>query len=196
MKSAKYFAAYLIPAIAIWSLFHHGLAAFAVVHVCFRTPAADRAGVAHRQETNLNGSRAQESYLADRFFDWLLYLNVPIVFGNGACCLSTSSITSRMSTATLVGHILIGRYRARCACGINVGTRVGAPQQARGAVPGQGLVAAFPLSALLHRAQSLPPQKCRYASRPGYGTARRNPVRVLVSFSYPVLPTRLAARKG
>jgi alkane 1-monooxygenase len=121
MKSAKYFAAYLIPAIAIWSLFQDGLAAFAVVIFAFGLlPILEH--LLPPQEANLSESD-RKSYLSDRLFDWLLYFNVPIVFGTVLLFIyQLNHIT--MSTSTLVGHILsVGIVLG--ACGINVGHELG-----------------------------------------------------------------------
>ncbi|RMF02414.1 MAG: alkane 1-monooxygenase [Bacteroidetes bacterium] len=122
MKSAKYLLAYLVPAIAIWSLFQEGIGAFAVVIFAFvLVPLVEQ--VLPRLDSNLSEAE-KESHLKDRLFDYLLYLNLPIVYGTVLLFIYQLNHTTTMSTATLLGHILsVGIVLG--ACGINVGHELG-----------------------------------------------------------------------
>ena len=78
MKDIKYLAAYLLPISAVLALYWQGPWAWATVLLTFvMIPAVE---VFTRESTDNIRSEVEESRSKRWFFDWLLYLNVPLVF--------------------------------------------------------------------------------------------------------------------
>lgn len=79
MHNLKYLAAYIIPALCVFGLLAGGWATWLTVAFTFGfIPVVEH--FLPQSTENLVESERQRM-LADRIFDWLLYLNVPIVFG-------------------------------------------------------------------------------------------------------------------
>ena len=79
MKDLKYLAAYSIPIVAVLGIFLKGYWSYATIIYAFvLLPVLEM--VFPVDDTNLKESEI-ESNLKKRLFDWLLYLNLPIVFG-------------------------------------------------------------------------------------------------------------------
>lgn len=121
MKDAKYLAAYLLPLSAAMALYWQGGWAWATVLLAFViipvteiiTPESAENVPVERENTRLNL----------RFFDWLLYGNVPIVFGLTYWyirIITTDALTGSEITGLTLGlGIIIG------ANGINVAHELG-----------------------------------------------------------------------
>lgn len=121
MKSAKYLAAYIAPALAVIGLLQGGWWAYGVVLFAFGlVPLLDQILVQDRSNVS---EKTRHSYLNKRIFDWLLYLNIPIVYGIVGLFiyqLNTGDWTnSELTGFVLSVGIVIG------ACGINVGHELG-----------------------------------------------------------------------
>lgn len=121
MKSAKYLAAYIAPALAVIGLLLGGWWAYGVVLFAFGlVPILDQALI---QDPGNVPEETRQSYLSKRIFDWLLYLNIPVVYGIVALFiyqLNTGSWTnSELTGFVLSVGIVIG------ACGINVAHELG-----------------------------------------------------------------------
>lgn len=121
MRSAKYLTAYIIPVLCIWGLLQGGLAAYATVIFAFGfIPLTEQFLT---QDTSNLEEEEREDRLAEKIFDWLLYLNVPVVYGIIALFIYQLN-TQYYSTSELVGHVLsVGIVLG--ACGINVGHELG-----------------------------------------------------------------------
>ncbi len=78
VKDLKYLAALTIPLVTYYSLNEQGLFAYStVIFIFILLPIVEYFGP--QEETNIS-PEAVESYNSKRFFDWMLYLNVPIVY--------------------------------------------------------------------------------------------------------------------
>lgn len=78
-KDLKYLLAYLIPAAGFLGLWLKGPWSFGSVYLAFIIlPILEQ--VLPKSDLNLD-SDAEQRKLGSRFFDWLLYLNVPILYG-------------------------------------------------------------------------------------------------------------------
>lgn len=121
MRSAKYLAAYIAPALTIWGLLAGGLASYAAVIFAFVIiPFGEQ--FLPQSEENLSDDQ-REDYLASRIFDGLLYLNVPVVYGILALFLYQVN-HQNFSTSEWTGLILsVGVTLG--ACGINVAHELG-----------------------------------------------------------------------
>lgn len=121
MKSAKYISAYIVPVLAIVGLIKGGTWAYATVIFAFGlVPFFDQ--LLPRGETNV-AEKERDGLLANRVFDWLLYFNIPIIYGTILFFIYQLN-TLTMSGAELVGHVLsVGIVLG--ACGINVGHELG-----------------------------------------------------------------------
>ena len=78
MKDAKYLMAFSVPISVLLSIYLKELFSYtSVIYVFLFVPVVELF-----LPTNLSTFSEQEtkSRLKDRFFDWLLYLNVPIVY--------------------------------------------------------------------------------------------------------------------
>lgn len=79
MKDLKYLSAYLLPCSAIIALYMQGGWAWATAVLAFvLLPIIE---IFTRSSTKNFDGAAETLRLRNRFFDWLLYLNVPMVFG-------------------------------------------------------------------------------------------------------------------
>ncbi len=121
MKSAKYLTAYLIPAFCIWGLLSGGALSWATVIFAFGLiPFADQF---MPQDTSNLGRTEREDRLSAKVFDWLLYLNLPIVYGIIGLFIYKLN-TEVYSTNEFIGQILsVGIVLG--TCGINVGHELG-----------------------------------------------------------------------
>lgn len=121
MKSAKYLAAYLIPAFCIWGLLKGGMASYATVIFAFGfIPFADQF---MPQDTSNLSPDDRDDRLTAKIFDWLLYLNLPLVYGIVGLFIYQLN-TQGYTTSELSGQILsVGIVLG--ACGINVGHELG-----------------------------------------------------------------------
>ncbi|MEM1214829.1 MAG: alkane 1-monooxygenase [Bacteroidota bacterium] len=119
MKSVKYLSAYAIPLSAILGLLYN--APYATVIFAFGfVPLFEH--FLPQSQVNLN-EEERDDYLADRVFDWLLYLNVPLIYGIVALLLYQLN-TVTYTTSELVGHVLaVGIVLG--TCGINVAHELG-----------------------------------------------------------------------
>lgn len=121
MKDLKYLAAYINPALAVVGLWLGGLYAWATVIFSFMIiPVLDQISPAnpsnHDEET-------KQELLNKRIFDWLLYLNIPVVYGIIGYFIYKINHVS-MPTEVLIGHILsVGIVIG--SCGINVAHELG-----------------------------------------------------------------------
>ena len=85
MKDLKYLFAYTIPLAAYVSFSSSGLGTFAAVIYAFVViPFFDV--IFGQNDTNLSDTQ-QKSKAVNQLFDWMLYLNLPIVFGLLSYCL-------------------------------------------------------------------------------------------------------------
>lgn len=125
MKDLKYLSAYLLPLVAVFGLFQGGVYAYsAVVFIFVVIPIVEV--LAPYSTANYNEEERAKK-LANRFFDWLLYLNVPIVYGTIGVFIYVLN-TYSLSNSELVGHIL-GVGLVLGSCGINVGHELGIATQ-------------------------------------------------------------------
>lgn len=121
MRDLKYLAAYLVPAFAVLGLVQLGVYSYATVIFVFGIiPLIEP--LSQNDQGNYNATE-QESRLKNSLFDWLLYLNLPVIYGVLALFLYTLN-TSELSTSELVGCVLsVGLVLG--SCGINVGHELG-----------------------------------------------------------------------
>lgn len=78
MKDLKYLAAYINPALAIIGLIIGGWLTWGAVIFSFVIiPIFDQIGPVDTSNVN---DETRETLLGKRIFDWLLYLNLPVVF--------------------------------------------------------------------------------------------------------------------
>lgn len=121
MRDLKYLAAYIIPTLAIIGLhlggtWTYGAMIFAFGFVPVVEPFLPNSTYNHPELVKTNLSKKQ-------LFDWLLYLNVPIVFFIIGYFVYTLN-TSGLSTYEYIGNILsVGTVIG--ACGINVAHELG-----------------------------------------------------------------------
>ncbi len=120
-KDAKYLIAYILPASALAALYFQGYFAFSTVIVGFvLIPVLEQ--VLPQSDANLTAPE-EERQLRKRLFDWLLYLNVPILYGLLWYYFHTLAqgglAPYEMVGLTLSTGIIVG------ALGINVGHELG-----------------------------------------------------------------------
>lgn len=121
MKDIKYLSAYLLPASALAALYWQGGWAWATVLLAFVIiPVAE----IFTPESTVNVSPELENNRSGiRFFDWLLYLNIPLVFGIVIWYVQVATAGSisnlELAGLTLGVGIIIG------ANGINVAHELG-----------------------------------------------------------------------
>ncbi len=121
MRDLKYMIAYIMPLSALLALLFQGAWSYSTVIFAFGIiPVLEP--LLPRSERNLS-SKEREEKLKKRLFDWLLYLNLPILYGIIAFflyVLSTQSLAGFEITGLVLSvGIVIG------ACGINVGHELG-----------------------------------------------------------------------
>ncbi|WP_055444134.1 alkane 1-monooxygenase [Lacinutrix himadriensis] len=103
MKDLKYLFAFTIPLMAFISLYFKGIYTFLVpIYAFVFIPIIEM--IFPMDEKNLE-SEAVENKLKNKLFDWLLYLNLPIVFGLLFLILKTVA-TKNLETFEFVGLIL------------------------------------------------------------------------------------------
>ncbi|WP_367392428.1 alkane 1-monooxygenase [Lewinella sp. LCG006] len=121
MKSAKYLTAYIIPALCILGLLKGGSAAYATVIFSFGLiPLLEQ--FLPKDTSNLQ-EEERDDRLARKVFDWLLYFNVPLVFGILGLFIYQLN-TQYYTTSELVGQVLsVGIVLG--VCGINVAHELG-----------------------------------------------------------------------
>ena len=121
MKDAKYFWAYLLPISALSALWQQGAWAWTTVFFTFVVlPLLELISPAH---TNNVAPGAEAQRASRRFFDLLLYLNAPLLFGIVVWYLWVVSATS-LSLGEIAG-LTLGTGIVVGACGINVAHELG-----------------------------------------------------------------------
>ncbi|MEM6317068.1 MAG: alkane 1-monooxygenase [Bacteroidota bacterium] len=79
MKDLKYILAYIIPLSAVWGIQTGGWWSYAAVMIAFILLPVAEEFILPKSTSNL--SEGDESVrLSNRFFDWLLYLNLPLLY--------------------------------------------------------------------------------------------------------------------
>ncbi len=121
MKDLKYVVAYIVPLIAILGLIKLGVYAHATAIFVFGIiPLIEP--LSTNSQYNFDSSE-KSSRLKNRLFDWLLYLNLPIVYGIITLFLYILN-THQLTTTELVGCILsVGIVLG--SSGINVAHELG-----------------------------------------------------------------------
>ena len=121
LKDLKYLAAYINPALAVIGLWLGGVYAWATVIFSFvLIPILDQISPI---DSNNHDEDTKQKLLSKRIFDWLLYLNIPVVYGTIGYFVYQLNHTV-MSTEVLTGHILsVGIVIG--SCGINVAHELG-----------------------------------------------------------------------
>ena len=121
MKDAKYLAAYLLPMSAAAALYWQGGWAWATVLLAFVIiPVVE----IFTPESTENVAPGQEPGRAGiRFFDWLLYLNVPVVFGLVFWYLQV--VSNAVLTFSEIAGLTLGIGIILGANGINVAHELG-----------------------------------------------------------------------
>ncbi|NJK82693.1 MAG: alkane 1-monooxygenase [Saprospiraceae bacterium] len=121
MKDLKYLAAYLLPFIAIFGLLQGGSYAYVAVIFIFGIVPVIELFAPNIADNDDEEEKANK--LANHFFDWLLYLNVPIIYGTLGVFIYVLN-TKENSTYELIGYVLsVGLVLG--SCGINVGHELG-----------------------------------------------------------------------
>jgi len=121
MRDLKYLAAYLIPLTAVLALSFQGIWSYSTVLFAFGLiPLVEP--FLPRSEVNLT-SEQRQAKLKNRLFDWLLYLNLPILYG------IIAGFVYVLATFQLAGHEMTGLVLSVGivigTCGINVGHELG-----------------------------------------------------------------------
>ena len=121
IKDLKYLAAYINPLLASIGLWFGGLYAWsAVVFSFILIPVLDQ--ISPKDTSNVSPEQREE-LLNKRIFDWLLYLNIPVVYGVVTLFIIQLNQTS-MPLEVLLGNILsVGIVIG--SCGINVAHELG-----------------------------------------------------------------------
>ncbi|MEQ9266768.1 MAG: alkane 1-monooxygenase [Balneolaceae bacterium] len=121
MKDLKYLAAYINPAFAVGGLLLGGWFTYMnVIFVFVLVPIFDQVGP--ESEDNVE-EHERLKLLKKSLFDWLLYLNLPLLYGILILFIFTIDQNS-LATYELVGNILsVGIVIG--TCGINVGHELG-----------------------------------------------------------------------
>ncbi|WP_188461655.1 alkane 1-monooxygenase [Bizionia arctica] len=136
MKDLKYLAALSIPIMAFMGIYLKGYFTYLTPFYAFvLIPIMDL--LLPLDPTNLNPEEATDN-LKTKLFDWLLYLNLPIVYGLIFYALITMSITS-FNTFEIIGLILsVGTVLA--VNGINVAHELGHRQSTNERFLGKALL--------------------------------------------------------
>jgi alkane 1-monooxygenase len=125
MKDAKYLAAYLLPLSAATALLWQGAWAWATVLLAFVIiPVVE---IFTRESTENVAPEKEDPRARIRFFDWLLYLNAPVVFGLVFWYLDIISHTN-LSISEIAG-LTLGIGIVLGANGINVAHELGHRQR-------------------------------------------------------------------
>ncbi len=121
MRDLKYLIAYLIPLSAVLALLLQGAWSYSTVIFAFGIiPALEP--FLPRSERNFTLEERNEK-LKKRLFDWLLYLNLPILYGIIGLFLYT--LSSQALAAYEVTGLVLSVGIVLGACGINVGHELG-----------------------------------------------------------------------
>ena len=121
MKDLKYLLAYLTPFCFFTGLYFLGpLSWLTIVFAFGMVPIIDQLGTISTE--NLETPEVEDK-LKDRFFDWLLYLNLPLVYLSVAGTIYVLS-TQGLSTYEVAG-IIVSLGSLLSAMGINVGHELG-----------------------------------------------------------------------
>ena len=121
MKDLKYLGAYLVPSFCVAGLLLGGwMSISTIVFVFVLIPILEP--ILGRSESNL-AEPQRSAMLQNKIFDWLLYLNLPVVYGILLLFISVLN-QGNLSNLEYTGHILsVGLVLG--ACGINVGHELG-----------------------------------------------------------------------
>lgn len=121
MKDLKYLAAYINPLLAIIGLLTGGIFTWGAVIFSFvLIPIFDQIGPV---DTSNVDDVTRQTLLGKRIFDWLLYLNVPVVFFIVGLFVSVIN-AGTLTNAELIGSLLsVGIVIG--SCGINVAHELG-----------------------------------------------------------------------
>ncbi len=121
MRDLKYLAAYINPVLAAIGLWYGGVLAWSAVIFSFvMIPLLDQISPVNTDNVS---QEQREQLLNRRIFDWLLYLNLPIVFGVVALFLFQLQAIE-MTLQAMIGNILsVGIVIG--TCGINVAHELG-----------------------------------------------------------------------
>ena len=136
MRDLKYLAAFSIPIVAVLSLYLKGYWSFATLFYAFvLLPVLEL--IFPVDENNLDKNEV-ENKLKNKLFDWLLYLNLPIVYGIFIYGLmvvtSTELFTYELIGLTFSVGIVLG------VNGINVGHELGHRQKSNERFIGKALL--------------------------------------------------------
>lgn len=121
MKDLKYLAAYINPALAIIGLVFGSFYSWgAVIFSFILIPIFDQLGPIDSSNVD---DETRKSLLGKRIFDWLLYLNVPVVF------FIVGLFVYQFNTIDMTGYVLVGIILSVGivigSCGINVAHELG-----------------------------------------------------------------------
>ena len=121
MKDLKYLAAYLVPAFTVISIYYGGLLSYSTMVFTFVfVPLVEL--FVPQSEANLSGTEVERK-ISSQFFDWILYLNLPITFALILFLLLRVQ-QGGLETYELTGMILSTGV-CMGACGINVAHELG-----------------------------------------------------------------------
>lgn len=136
MKDLKYLAAFSVPLVAFIGLYYKGSMVFlAPLYAFVIIPILE---LIFPVETDNITTEQASSKLKNQLFDWLLYLNLPVVYGLVIFGLNEVS-TSKLETYEFVGMIIsVGIVLG--VNGINVGHELGHRQQTNERFIGKALL--------------------------------------------------------
>jgi len=136
MKDLKYLAAYSIPLVALFSIYFKGIFSYStVVYAFVLLPVLEL--IFSVDKSNLD-QEAIENKLKKTIFDWLLYLNLPLVYGIVIYALVTISVTP-LETYEFVGLVFsVGIVLG--VNGINVAHELGHRQASKERFLGKALL--------------------------------------------------------
>jgi len=122
LRDLRYLFAYTLPLSAALAVYLQGWWSYAAVAYAFGIiPILDL--LVPQARSNEDGEETGERKLVGRFFDWLLYLNLPIFYGLLAYCFATVA-TTPLATYELLGLMLSVGIIAG-SLGINVAHELG-----------------------------------------------------------------------
>lgn len=121
MKDLKYLAAYLVPAFCVSGLLLGGWMSLSTILFVFVViPILEP--LLGRSESNVSEPE-RDKMLQNKVFDWLLYLNIPVVYGIILLFISVLN-QGNLSNLEFTGNLIsVGLVLG--ACGINVGHELG-----------------------------------------------------------------------
>ncbi|NNL16792.1 MAG: alkane 1-monooxygenase [Flavobacteriaceae bacterium] len=136
MRDLKYLAAFTIPIVALLSIYFKGIWSFATPFYAFISlPVLEL--IFQTDEHNLDKTEV-ENKLKNKLFDWLLYLNLPIVYA--LLIYGLTAVTSnKLAAFELVGMVFsVGIVLS--VNGINVGHELGHRQKSNERFIGKALL--------------------------------------------------------